>query len=73
LLRFIQARISPSRLRFRIGEGRLIHWAEEDMVILEDEEDVMVNADELEYRAIEEIPLKPSPKWSSVLPKYGST
>jgi hypothetical protein len=71
ILRLIQARIDPSRLRSRIGEHRLIHWAGEDMAILEDEEDVMVNAEELEYT--EEIPLKPSPKRSHFLAKYGST
>jgi hypothetical protein len=43
------------------------------MAILEDEEDVMVNAEELEYGATEEIPLKPSPKRSHFLAKYGST
>ena len=71
---FIQACLKPSLLHFRIGEGRLVHWAEEDIVVLEDEEDVMVNANEFEWGATEDIPLKPSPKrlGRSFLAKYGS-
>ena len=62
LQRFIQAHLKPSLLHFRIGEERLIHRAEEDTVTLEDEEDVMVNTNEFEWGAMEDIPLKPSPK-----------
>ena len=42
--------------------------------MFEHEVDIMVNANELEWGAIEEeIPLKSSPKRSSFFPKYGST
>jgi uncharacterized protein YacL (UPF0231 family) len=73
LQRFIQAGHKHSRLRFRTGEERLTHWAEEDIAMLDDEEDVMVNANDLEWGAMEDIPLKPSPKRNGFLAKYGST
>jgi len=69
LRRFIQTGLTPSR---RIREGRLIHWAEEEIAMLEGEEDLMVNANDLEWGGMEEIPLKPSPKRNGFLAKYGS-
>lgn len=70
---FIQSHVG-SRLT-RIRADRLIRWAEEDIAMLEDEEGVMVNADDrVDYDTMdEEIPLKPSPKRSNFLTKYGST
>jgi len=73
LQRFIQTGHKPSRLRFRAGEGRFIHWAQEDIAMLDDEEDVMVNANDLEWGGMEDIPLKPSPRRNGFLAKYGST
>jgi hypothetical protein len=54
-------------IRFRVGEGRLIQWANEDMEFLEGEIDVMVNGD-----MDEQIPLKPSPGLSRSFTNYGS-
>jgi hypothetical protein len=47
--------------QFRAGEISLVQWAQEEGV-LEDEEDVMVNAMEHPDHHSEYIPLKPSPR-----------
>ncbi|GBE84263.1 hypothetical protein BKA93DRAFT_534641 [Sparassis latifolia] len=62
----------PSLLRARVGERVLVRWADEDFVLDGGEEDVMVNADEQFDALDEQIPLKPSPRRSSVLTNYGS-
>ena len=61
--------------QFRVGEGKLVRWAQEDMEILADEEDFMVNANangDEDLGLIDEyIPLKPSPR-KNFMPNYGS-
>jgi hypothetical protein len=47
--------------QFRVGEINLVQWAQEES-LLEDEEDVMVNAMEHPDHHSEYIPLKPSPR-----------
>jgi hypothetical protein len=63
-------------MRFRVSEGKLVRWAQEDMELIEDdsEEDTMVNAsdDGLED---EYIPLRrgnTSNAWAGKAPNYGS-
>lgn len=64
---FMDSYVKP--IQFRVGEVRLIRWAQEDMGILGDEEeDVMVNAEDFEG-VDEHIPLKPSPR---PIVNYGS-
>ncbi|KAI0049347.1 hypothetical protein FA95DRAFT_1604471 [Auriscalpium vulgare] len=60
-----------SRFRSAIGESKLLRWAQEDMALLE-EEDEMVNAHgDIEFEAFnEQIPLKPSP--GRVFANYGT-
>ena len=62
----------PSLLRFRVAESVLVRWAYEDLPLDENEEDVMVNGSNANYiRDDEQIPLKPSPRLTSI-PTYGS-
>ena len=56
-------------MQFRAGETRLVRWVQEDLPILEDEEDVMVNAIEVSGDDPDEyIPLR-----KNFLTNYGST
>ena len=60
-------------LRFRVAENVLVRWAYEDLPLDESEEDVMVNGSSVNYlRDDEQIPLKPSPRLTSVT-TYGTT
>lgn len=47
------------QFRFRVGEGHLVRWAQEELALLGEDEDVMVNARE---DGFEDIPLKPTPR-----------
>jgi hypothetical protein len=60
--------IKPSQ--FRVGEISLVQWTQEESV-LEDEEDVMVNASEDTDHSSEYIPLKPSPR-RNIQAHYGT-
>jgi hypothetical protein len=64
---FVSLHVKP--IRFRVGEGRLVRWAQEDMEFLEGEVDFMVNGDMDD----EQIPLKPSPRLSRSFANYGTT
>lgn len=76
LRRWVRAHLVKSQkpqLPFRVAEGLLVRWAEEDLGI-QGEEDFMVNGREDYYNLDEEIPLKPSPgQLSSRDMNYGST
>ena len=66
----------PALLRFRVGEGVLVRWAHED-VLLEDIEDeaTVVHGDDAHFvNEEEQIPLKPSPhRTRTGHATYGST
>lgn len=63
----------PTLMRARVGEHVLVRWADEDFVLEGGEEDTMVNADELFDAMDEQIPLKPSPRRTSLNPmNYGT-
>ena len=54
----------PALLRFRVGEGVLVRWAQHEDVLLDDMDDdaTVVHGDDVHYADEEEqIPLKPSP------------
>ncbi|KDQ53930.1 hypothetical protein JAAARDRAFT_38901 [Jaapia argillacea MUCL 33604] len=64
---------------FRVGEHTLVEWAQADMYLdpdgedLRGEEDFMVNAREDDYDALDEqIPLTPSPRKGRFISNYGS-
>jgi hypothetical protein len=59
-------------IRFRVGEISLGRWKQEDLGMMEDEEDIMVNAEEELDPLGEYIPLKPGPR-KHILADYGST
>lgn len=66
----------PALLRFRVGEGVLVRWAHEDVLLadLEDEPTVVHGDDVHDLDAEEQIPLKPSPhRTRSGHLSYGST
>lgn len=63
--RYVTAYMKP--VQFRATEGRILHWAQEDMELLEGEEDVMING-----AMDEQIPLKPSPPQRRLFANYGS-
>jgi len=76
----IRRRIAPylrtfrrSRFRSAISEYKVLHWAQEDLALMDEEEDEMVNAhEEGDLGALDEqIPLKPSPK-HGLLANYGT-
>ncbi|KAF9261179.1 hypothetical protein L218DRAFT_1078912 [Marasmius fiardii PR-910] len=58
---------------FRVGENRLVQWAQEDM--LEDDIDVMVNANDNEDAILDEyVPLSAGMGWQARRPRdYGTT
>jgi len=65
ILWFIATYLKP--IRFRVGEGRIVRWAQEDMGFFEDEEDVMVNGG-----VEEQIPLKRTRPQHRLFADYGS-
>ncbi|EKM53284.1 uncharacterized protein PHACADRAFT_210981 [Phanerochaete carnosa HHB-10118-sp] len=66
----------PALLRFRVGEGVLVRWAHEDVLLEDlDDEATVVHGDDVHFADEEEqIPLKPSPhRARSGYITYGST
>lgn len=67
----------PALLRFRVGEGVLVRWAQHEDVLLDDMDDdaTVVHGDDVHFMDEEEqIPLKPSPhRTRSGHTTYGST
>ncbi|KAG7095037.1 hypothetical protein E1B28_005828 [Marasmius oreades] len=63
----------PRPHNFRVGENRLVQWAQEDM--LEDDIDVMVNAHDDDDAILDEyVPLSVGMDWQTRRPRdYGST
>ena len=69
----------PSLLRFRVGEGVLVRWVQEDLE-LDGEEDFMINGGGRDGDSLfavddeeeEAIPLKPSPRKVRGHSSYGS-
>ena len=68
---FLKSR--PALLRFRVGEGVLVRWAHEDVLLDDMDDETVVNGDDVNYVPEEEqIPLKPSPRKNGII-TYGST
>ena len=62
----------PALLRFRVGEGVLVRWAHEE-VLLDNLEGDVVEGDDVNWaREEEQIPLKPSPRKGNIA-FYGTT